>query len=474
MFRYPWTNLHELNLGWALHKLKELSDDGDCVFVRPEEFPESSNPVADAVQKAADDGKMVLLSGVYDVPETITVPQGMIIIGTNNAELVSMQQNLPGFCPTTIFSMESNTIVYNVVFNGNRPDGASQSIIPSDLQPGETFGRAPLVLIQDCDTVSFSRCIFKKYDSNRTSANPWMHAVVGAQNSVFINMDRCLMFDCYREGFNFTDCGLITISGCYFSMQGQSLDVYTEIGLLNTDEVLIESCQILKADGVTTSLINAMGNDITIKDCYLYSKSSVYGVDYGNEIEAGFSCSNLLIKNCRIHCHINAKSTVDLVAAHDNVVLDGCEIDGSEIDNQAGVVYVVGYAGEHFEITNCHFYGTLSAPVYDAIRIAPGTSTNTIISGCVFDQRAIWLNGSSTGLVIKDNVFNARVITQEAVLDTAEYLKIIGCQYTSNNRFGTGPAGCLMEIILIGCSFRVGTTTSDNITVDSSLSYVGP
>ena len=61
MFRYPWTNLHELNLGWLIERLQEGFTD-ECVFVRPEDFPDSENPLQAALDAAATDRKMVLLS----------------------------------------------------------------------------------------------------------------------------------------------------------------------------------------------------------------------------------------------------------------------------------------------------------------------------------------------------------------------------------------------------------------------------
>lgn len=469
MFCYPWTNLHELNLGWAMHKLKELPDDGDCVFVRPEEFPESENPVADAVQKAADDAKMVLLSGVYDVTETIYVPEGMTIIGTNNARLVSAQKNVTGFCPTTIFEMGPSTTVKNVTFDGNRPDGASLSITPSDLNPGETFERAPLVLLNDVAVVTFEGCIFTNYDSNRMAADSWQNAVIGAYQAYRINLKDCIMFNCRREGITFVNSGIITIDNFYFSMQNDPGDVYTEIGLLNTDDVNITNCWLIKADGVTTSAINAQGSRINIKGCFVHAPNSNYGIDYGNEIAADFSARDLLISECYLNCHISAATTYPV--DHNNVKIINNTLDATDVTGSSGLIMVYGTNDNVFDIINNHFTGNFVSPVLHGIRTGQNMSIKISIVGNTFEAGAIRVSEDIPPMLIANNWFKDDAIYQATANATAQTLVFNGCTCTRVGRFGALGAGNEITVILVGCDFRRSVCTNA-FAVDASLSYI--
>lgn len=462
MFKYPWTNFHEMNMGWIIQQIQEGID--GCVFVRPEEFPDAENPVQAALDAAQEKTKMVLLAGQYDIYTPITVHQGTAVIGINNAEIISHKQDYPGIVPCTTH-IESDCVIYGVKFNGNRADGPSESKIPSDMQPGEAFALAPLLLMEGVGNVLIKNCKFTKYDSNRTtSQGNYLYSVIGAYNSQMITIDGCLMSDCMREGFTFTRCQGIKIKDCYMAMGTSS---YTEIGLGRTNNVEISGCTIIKDENITTSVINAMGDYIDIHNCNITAWASNYGIDYGNEISNDFTAKGLYIHDNVLNCHISAATAYPVI--HDDVVISNNVIIGENLKNGSAVVYVWGDQGVHITIKGNIFKAPIASPIVRAIR-TQFYDAQVVIENNVFEIPGLYLTAKCDGILLIGNVFKTSAMYKAIASVQPEIIAVIGCRI--DGVIGTSVSSSNLTVVCIGCDLNNHSFT--NVTLDYSLSYVRP
>lgn len=471
MFRYPRTNFHELNLDWILRKIESGNVDIGCAFVRPEEFPESSNPVQDAMDFAAENNKMVLLSKAYNIYETLIPADGVQVYGIFNATLIShAQDETVGFAPITLIDCPNDFLIENVTFDGNRPEGASQSTYPT--APGNenaTVKIAPLISAYSKNNIYFNRCKWTNYDSNRsTSIGSYHYAALGCYDCTNVTVNNCSFVDIWRECTVFASCEYVTIEDSYFNM-GDSSNVYTEIGLGQTNHVKILNCRIVKSDTVITSAINAMGNYIEIVGCNIRAISSTYGIDYGNEVSATFTATDLTIRNCYLNCHISGATTYDI--NHNNVKIINNTFDATGVNGTSGLIMVYGSDGNAFEIINNHFIGTFAAPVLHAIRT--GQNPNLIVSiiGNTFEAAAIRISEEFPQMIIANNLFKNDAIYQSTANDTAQTLVFNGCTCTRVGRFGALGSGNQITIHLVGCDFKRSVCTNA-LAVDASLSYI--
>ena len=477
MFNYPRTNFHELNLDWILSELKKQS--GECVFTKPEDFTDSENPVQDCLNFAADNNKIVLLSGMYDIYETLEPAEGCVIYGINGATLISHAQDVPGFAPVTLLKAPSNFYIESVNFDGNRPDGASQSLIPADLNPGETLTMAPLVFVDGVFNVNFVNCQFYGYDCNRSTSYPsYNYSALGCVGAEFVSLIRCVFYNCWREISNFNNCNNVNIIDCIYNSSGGAYEddnniwhnlSYTEIGLLETNHVNIRNCYISKDENNTTSVINAMGTDITINDCDIYAPSSTYGIDYGNEIGNNFTFENLIISFNRMNCRIGAANTYNV--QHDNVVITDNIINTTGLKHLSGAIMIDGNNGEMFNIENNVFKGTLVTPTTSCIRLTKDAVVKVNISENIFSGRAIYISEDIPDLTIKNNLFYDDVIYQSNGNATPQTIVIIGSRCERAGRFGAVAAGSDITVVLVGCDFRRDILTNAT-AVDSTLSYI--
>lgn len=466
MFKYPYTNFHELNLDWLIQKI-ESGELSDCAFVRPEDFPDSINPIQEAMDQARDNNKIVLLSTSYYIRDNnLRIHDGTMVIGIYNAEIISTATEFYGFVPYSV-EVGNNCTIRGVKFNGNRPDGPSQSLIPSQMD-GHAFATAPLILLENVSNVTFQDCYFVLYDSNRsTSTASYRYAVIGAHGSRMITIDHCRMENCLREGWVFSNCEKITIKDCWISMGGEDGTVYTEIGIGRSNNVEISGCRIQKADDVTTSVINAMGDDIKIHDCTIIAPSSNYGIDYGNEIAQDFTADGLLIQNNYLNCHIGAATTFPVV--HDNVVISNNIIIGTGLLTQSAIVYIYGEQGVHITLQGNHFAGPISAPIVRAVRFQ-FTDASVDLLDNLFEIPGLYLTGHITGTTLIGNVFKASAMYQAVVGDNPEELTMIACR--TEGVIGTAVSNNNISLVCIGCDLK--NTSFTNTTVDYSRSYVRP
>lgn len=469
MFNYPWTNLHELNLDWIIQQVRDGLVDHGCAFVRPEDFPDSNDPIQEAIDIAANDGKIVLLSGAYNIENTLAAHDGTVIVGIHNATLSTHPQDVPGFAPTTIINLESNTLIYGVTFDGNRPE-PSASIIPSDLEPGETLTASPLVTAYNITNTSIINCNFTRYDSNRTSSIPsYNFAVLALVNCENMHITDCAFTDILRECIAASHCTRLDISGCKFDMGDNPDESYTEIGLGLCDTVNIYNCEIRKGPNVTTSLINAMSDNVTIDGCTLIGISSSYGIDYGNEVAAGHTNHGLIIRNCYINCHISGASKYTI--NHDDIWIENNTIDGTDLHVSSGIIMVYGSNENTFDIRGNHFIGTLQTPTLQAITQGSVDIVLTIDNNH-FETSAIRIgNVLPQKLTISSNVFEGDAIFQNAASTTQQFFTIIGSTCRRAGRFGSVPINSLVSCALIGCDFRRSVLTNA-VNVDTSLSYI--
>lgn len=465
MFKYPWTNFHELNLDWLIRQIR--SGNLDCWAIRPEAFPESENPVQDAVDFAANNGMIVLLSSTYNIDKTIVTYDGSVIVGLPGSRLRSVQQDCPGFAPTTLISCESNLLVYGVTFDGDKlsPSG---SVIPSDLQPGESFVMAPLIRGASKHNITFANCSWTGYDSNRsTSFSSVNYACLGLSSCEDVQLIDCTFEDCLREGCVFEACNSVTVERCTFNMGDYTGHTYTEIGIGQTNNVRIIDCDIVKGDTVTSSVINAMGDDITIQGCHIRAIASNFGIDYGNEISNTFTANNLLITECTLECHISGATTFPI--DHTNIKIINNLIDATDITSGSGVIAVYGSNDNAFQILNNHFYGTTLSR--QGIRVGNFSDLKITISGNTFEGPAIWISEMIPPMFISNNWFKSDAITQTVSDANAYTVSLISCKCDRAGRFGTVDAGNAITFHLVGCDFRRDICTNA-FSVDSSLSYI--
>lgn len=465
MFRFPRTNFHELNLDWILSELEKL--DGECAFVTPEDFPESENPVQDCLDYAHDNNKIVLLSNTYDIYHTLTPGEGCVIYGINGATLVSHAQDYPGFVPVTIFECPSNFYVSGVTFDGNRPV-PSQSVIPSDLDPTQEFHTAPLIFAYDKQNINFTDCRFTGYDSNRsTSTQSYNYAIMGITNCYGVYIGKCRFVDNLRECIVINASHEIRITDCYFNQGDYPGDTYTEIGVFRSDDVKITDCTILKSENVTSSLINAMSDNITISGCYLEGVNSNFGLDYGNEVEPGFSNDGLFIFNNVIKCHIWGATTYTI--DHNNIKIINNQIDATNIASGSGVIAVYGSNDNSFEIYNNHFFGT-TLP-HQGIRIGDFSDLKISIIGNTFEGPAIWISKTVPPMYISNNWFKSDALYQAEADANSYVVSMLSCKCDRAGRFGVLAAGNEITVHLVGCDFRRSICTNAYAVYDS-LSYI--
>lgn len=470
MFRFPWTNLHELNLEWIVQQVRDGLIDHGCAFVRPEDFPESETPVQDALDAAYDDNKIVLLSGSYTIEETLLPHEGAVIIGINGATLYAVKDLGLGYTPVTLMACASDMLVYGVTFDGNRPAGSSQSTIPSD-HPGELVNINPLVQVwSDIHNVRFESCIWQHYDSNRSTAlTSALYAALGCYYASDIYINRCRFEDIRREATVFQTCSDVTIRDTVFNCGDDVGDVYSDIGLGSTNNAMIDGCTIRHGEHLTTSAINANGNNITIKNSDISAPYSKFGIDYGDESGGTVDKDGLTIQGNRIACHIAAAGRVGY---HDHVrILDNTFLlDEITDQTQQGIIMVFGASGQRHEISGNLFTGTLTGGSYPSHCIALVHSNALIaIKGNVFETYAIRVAGNAAGVDILYNVFYGWAIRITANASEAQVLTMIGCRCYAQIGSAVSDNNTI-SFVAIGCdlSSNVFTYTSK----DLSLSYV--
>lgn len=465
MFMFPWTNMHEINLEWLVQQVQAGLIDHGCAFVRPEDYPDAEDPIQTAIYEARDQSKMVLLSGAYHIQDTLTVPAGSIIIGIHDAKLISRPMDAAGFCPTTIMRVPDSMYCCGVTFDGNRPEGDSITVTPSEVPNAEDFYRRPLVLLDGADGVTFEGCAFVNYDSNHSSSGEaWRQAVLAVVDSEDVTIKNCRFTDIRRECVNMLDSSGIVIQECDFDTMGESGVSYTEIGCLNTDDVQIIDTVIRSEPHRRASVINAMGNHILIDHCTIIAPGSSHGIDYGNEIGSAMSFDDLTIRDSFLQCHVDAASTYPV--NHDNITIEGCTISGQDIELQSGVIVIQGNLGERFRIKNNLFVGPMGNPTHAIIMSY--TSVVLEISGNTFHVPALRLKGTVAGMTVKDNLFQQEAIFQAQAGADPQVLTLIGCRTLAD--IGRAVSSNNIAVVAIGCD--LANTTMTNTTVTSSLSYV--
>lgn len=499
-----------------------------CGFVRPEDFPNSNNPIQDAVNAATDLGKIVLLSGTYIIgrqgtteqekvlyAKTITIPDNTIIIGTNNATIIAEPyllkdsnlypsennntgETILGINPTTIFNFNTsiNCCIKNITFLGGKPEGDSISTYPSAYQDSEHLYRqksnvipAPLINLSYASHITFQNCKFSNYDSNRDTGNytsiAW--STVGLNFCNYIEFNNCSLSDCYREGITFENCNNITIQNCNFNM-GHATYSYTEIGLGLTNNVLISHCNLIKHPNNTTSIINAMGNDIIIENCYIEAVGSKYGIDFGNETgDNTLILQNLFINNNHIKTHISAANAS--VTRHNNIFITNNVIDCAITGGESGVIMTYGkfydlnntYSiAPQFKITNNNFISSGTTTKY-AINMASNEAlvnidNNLFIGPTVAIKASEVLPSSCIKNCNFSNTLNyACALFLGGSDDSANpsSLTLLGCKIDNQlcrcNSYNKNK----LSLIIIGCEIdRAPTATYPYVSYDASLSLV--
>lgn len=463
MFRYPWTNTHELNLNWIIQQVRDGLVDHGCVFVRPEDFPDSENPIQEAMDAAERDNKMVLLSGAYSINTTLVPPENTIIIGIENATISTVQDEGLGFAPVTILKCTSGLYVRGVTFDGNRPEGPSQSTYPS-LHPGELVNVNPLVMCwEDVEGVTFEDCTWFNFDSNRSTANTSaLYAALGCYMASNITVRGCYFRDIRLECTVFDRCEDVRIIDSNFDC-GNEAGVYTDIGLLRTNNVVVEGCVIHHGDDLTTSTINAMGDNITIKDCEITALKSSHGIDYGNEVVAGLVNSGLYILNNKLCCHIDPAGGSQTV--HDDIIISGNVIETPAGSTLSGNLMLYATTPVHYTIRDNIFIGNTQ----DAIRcLTEGSGATIMIDGNDFRFRAIRLHGAADGLIVRNCTFHGRAVTNTDSYTDETILTMIGC--TMLDDIGYQASNGQVKVVLIGCD--LANTVATNMHPDTTLSYV--
>lgn len=470
MFKYPWTNLHELNLDWLVQQVRDGLVDHGCVFIRPEDFPDSENPIQDALDTASSQNKMVLLSGAYTTRETLSPPAGSVIIGVHDATISTVRDVGIGFAPVTIMDCASHMYIYGVTFDGNRPEGESQSTYPSE-HPGELVMINPLVKVwEDVNDVMFDRCSWVHYDSNRSTASTSaLFAALGCYQASDIYLHRCSFYDIRQECTVFQTCARVTIRDTVFDCGDDVGHTYSDIGIGETDDVLIDGCTIRHGEHLTTSAINANGNNITIRDCDISAPFSKYGIDYGDESGGSDDKDGLTIQGNKIACHIAAAGRVGY-HDHINIINNTFLLDSITDTTQQGVVMFFAKSGQHMAIKDNVFTGTLDGVTYPSHCISLNYQDGYIdIADNIFETFALRVAGNAAGCTIKGNVFMgvAIRITQNAT--SSQTITMIGCRcymqigtaVSDNNTF---------SFVAIGCDLASNVFTYT--TKDLSLSYL--
>lgn len=469
MFRYPYTNFHEMNLDWIIRKLMS-GEFSDCEFVKPEKFPDSFNPVQDALDAAVNENKIVLLTGEYMIRETLQPAEGTRILGLFGAKLISVAQDgTVGFAPTTLINCPSDFMISNVILDGNRPDGPSQSTYPS--APGnetETVLMAPLISVYNADQVTFHNCHWINYDSNRsTSLGSYRYAALGCYSSTNVHVINCSFQNILRECIVFQSCQWTEVNGCQFDT-GDEAGIYSEIGILQSNHIAVKNCRIVHGATITSSVINAMGDHIEICGCNITATASTYGIDYGNEIESGFTADDLYIHdntlNCRISAHTSAQD--NLIASHDHVVIQDNTFLLEGLSG-SGIIFIYNYNGEQMIIQGNKFLG-VSTSNTRGISFDVGYSAKVDVLDNYFEIRAFWFRGTCKDLSVRNNHFVGTMFYQDRVGDEAEELSIVGCR--TDTTLGSAVENNNISLVFIGCDLYSRGIT--HTTIDTTLSHV--
>lgn len=477
---------------------KKVNDLGDIVnniintgswnaivaYTRPEFFGgigdgnvDDTEAVLAAVEDARKNNKILLLAGTYKIYNSINVPSGLVVMGQNGGGLLSGQQNISGFVPTTLLNISNPCSFINVKFDG----GAS---VISSSAIGDINNNNPLVKITGGNNIVFNKCLFENYDTNWSDQNSAKYySVISATQAKYIDLVNCKFNNCRRDGITFDYCEHVKIEGCDMDRSNTSGSIYSEINIFGGKDFIISGCTLKKKDDNTNSIINAMGDDIVIDNCDIENVGSKYGIDYGNEVYPNLTMKNLYIRNNRLHCPIRAKVSSGSVMKHENIVIENNDIICTNISEQSGVIIIGSHNGEHYTIRNNNFYGTLSGSTSAAIRFT-GSDSNIVVDGNNFmispvvneDESetvcyAIQLNGITEKIVIKNCYMECNAIRNITTPADDGVLSVIGCR--TKKKLGYANSGNGFNMVCVGCDMDSDETTN-NINADVSLSNVRP
>lgn len=445
-------------------------------YTRPEFFGAAGNGVTDdsqAVQAAIDDGvqnnKFVLLSANYLIGETLEPSGKCVIIGQNDAKLISEQKTILGFVPTTIINIGYPIYINGVTFDGAFPVSGAEAV-------ADAINHNPLVRAHDANNVCFEGCNFVNYESNWGAGDSAYYSALVCKQCTNVVVKNCDFTRIHRDASVFQSCEYVVIDSCNFNMGNDVGKCYSDIGLALTNNVKVSNCRIVKGDDLTTSPINAMGNYIVIEDCYIKAINSEHGIDYGNEVGVGFTATDLTVRGCTIWTVMwPAEKTVEnKLAAHDNVKIYNNTFYNNGLSGSvhSGLIMVRGYAGEHFEIFNNLFLGSDDGPY----AISLGHEDAEIrVSGNVFKFKALRLWKNAAGLTIDNNTFYSRAFfVGQAGAEQTQELVLIGCRCASDT--GNVVSNSNFNIVCVGCYLATGNvklpSSANYSRVDNSLSWI--
>lgn len=451
-------------------------------YTRPEFFGAEGDGVTDdtdaviaAINDADNNSKFLLLKGNYLIKTSLTVPSGLVVVGQGTGgKLISAQEARTGFVPTTLLNISGSCAFSGVTFDGNAPAGASiaQGSMNSDYTDNH-----PLIRINGGRNIVFNQCRFTNYDTNWSVNNPAgskEYACVGASNAAFVYFNNCTFSRVRRECTVFKNCSDITFDGCSFDMGNEPGVAYSEIGLDHTDNVRVANCFIKKGDNVSASVINCVGNNITVEGCNIRGIYSKFGIDYGDEGNSGIARSGLFIKNNVLKTPIRSASGNN--AIFDNIVIEGNQIDCTGFAWSSGGVIAHGGEGEHIHIRDNDFYGEIKSPVTCALRLAQDNAVIDI-DGNTFrvtpgeglsNAFAIQLGGITEGVTIRNCLMECAGIRNITVPGDGGELSMVSCRVTGQLAYAQ--SGNTIKIVCVGCDLN--NTTTSHMPIDSTKSYV--
>ena len=448
--------------------------DAVVAYTRPEFFGAVGDGVADdsdAVQSALNEGesehKFVLLSKKYLIGKTLNVPDGVVVIGQYGGSLVSKQTQISGFVPTQIMNLGNDDVFINVVFDGNAPSGASQA-------QGDRDNHNALIRGDNLNNLMFYGCKFKNYDTNWSQyVSSIEYVCVGLRYCTNVTFEKCRFERIRRECIILGTCENVVIDSCTFNT-GDEAGVYTEIGIYKGSNFQILNSTINHGDSVSTSPINAMGDNITIDNCSIIAKASTFGIDYGNELGEDYPLDGLSISNCYIQTSISAAGTSETIK-HDNIRIYNNVIDRTGVTTASGQLMLYAFNGERIKVFNNEFRGSVEGEKY-AIRTSFTDGDIEIVNN-IFDSKGIRTGNNTVGLVVNNNVFNDIGFYIANAPEAISDFPILNCRFNAD--LGKIASGVYYyNVIFVGCylaneNIYWATSALPHFThYDASLSYV--
>lgn len=462
---FPYTNFHELNLDWLLKTmkaldakmdnfeldifeqvarwLKERPNMGKSVefWTTPEFYGAKGDGIANdyiPFKKAVESGKNVLLTGIYYIPQEITLNKDILFYGMNGATIKPKTEDNARF--NTLFKSRENINIsfVNITFKG---DG-------NDLENDDP--QKTLFDLKNTKTLLLNNCAFLDFKE------------VGAFNpSPYVERTGALITGLDLENTIITNCTVKNCSGNELIwILPDMLDRDTMTLVFNHNRVVDNTVTVIDFIGGFASF---MGN------YYYYDQIDASGVNiFANNIAIYDEIWDGEITNCYDNTEAGRFSSINVYV--NNVVNNGVV---HNIYNDASVFYL---KASNINITNCNIlncdvlvvsnrnYNTTQHKDSDTAIIK---DTNLVIDNCVvnYNYAILYTFNASYSETAYNVISNSKLQpidnlnAKTLILTRGEIYEVINCHlkaYTNSDdavaviKITTNPTyfimkGCIIE-----------------------------